>query len=94
MGLGGAAVPVAEGEYLACVSGKHVHVTEDGCTVWKNRFGRWEVDDAEMACSMTEDAMTVGSNELERTGSVYLTVQMKTAKVVEHSDFASAQAAL
>lgn len=92
IGLGSAAVPV-EGGAVACTGGKVVLARPDGCTAWRQRFGRWE-ETALSSCAFSEASVEVDGTTMERRGGVWVNAQMSGNLAVAHPDLASARAAI
>ncbi|QDG50055.1 hypothetical protein FIV42_04675 [Persicimonas caeni] len=96
-GLGNAGMLTDEGA-VVCAGGKIYELTNDGCNVWKERFGKWESEkapaDAKAGCSMSDGTFRAGAYKLDTVDGALVNMQMKGNIAQPHDSFEAAKAAL
>jgi hypothetical protein len=89
-GLGGAGVVTDDGA-VVCTGGTIYELAGGACKAWKERFGRWESNEA--TCSLEDGVFKVDSSELTVQGEALVNQQMKGNGAEKHADFEAARAA-
>jgi hypothetical protein len=99
LGLGDAAVKLADGSIVACIS-NGVYLFQNGaCKFYTSMFDKWD-DGEDATCSVTGDTFKAsektfhGEGELKLTGAVGMDDQLRGNVTAKATDWAAAKAAV